>query len=48
MPVYFHLTHIRYSQTHVQFTQTFLKHPQHPLDLDSPLFSFRTDLELYK
>ena len=48
MPVYFCLTHIRYSRTHVRFPQTFLIRPQYLLDLDSPLFSFRTDLELYK
>ena len=40
--------HIRYSWTSVQPLRTFLIHPQYLPDLDSPLFSFRTDFELYK
>ena len=43
-----HLTHLRYFQTYVWSLQTFLIHPQYLLDLESPLFSFHTDFELYK
>ena len=41
-------THIRYSRTSVRPLQTFLIRPQYLLDLDSPLFPFRTDFKLYK
>ena len=33
---------------HIQYSRTFLIRPQYLPDLDSPLFSFCTDFELYK
>ena len=48
MPIYFRLTHLREFQSPVRPLWTFLIRSQYLLDLESPLFSFRTDLELYK
>ena len=44
----FCVTHVWVSQTSVQPLQTFLIRSQYLLDLESPLFSFCTDFELYK